>query len=255
MEKKKVFSEKLESFFAGKGFYIVLFLCVSVIGLSAWTMLSGGLGEGEIADDGFTLSEPIYDTAEEEILPAAETESEEALLPEAAPVINMDEEEPIAQVAQVTPSPANTAGAVPQPAKEIIPTYFIRPVAGEIENSYSMDALQYNRTMRDWRTHDGVDIATELGAQVKACADGTVEKVYADDAMGTTVVLKHSGGMRSIYANLAETPTVKEGEAVAGGSVIGSVGNTALGETGEVNHLHFAMSIDGKSVDPQNYLP
>ena len=255
MEKKKVFSEKLESFFAGKGFYIVLFLCVSVIGLSAWTMLSGDLGKGKIAEDSFTLSEPMTDIAEEEILPLGETESEEAILPEAAPVINMDEEEPIAQVAQPAPAPDTAAGAAPQPTKESVPTYFIRPVAGAIENGYSMDALQYNRTMRDWRTHDGVDIATDLGAQVKACADGTVEKVYADDSMGTTVVLKHSGGMRSIYSNLAETPTVKEGEAVAGGSVIGSVGNTALGETGEVNHLHFAMSIDGKSVDPQNYLP
>ena len=40
-EKKKGFGESLEAFFAGKGFYIVLFLCVAVIGVSAWAMLTG----------------------------------------------------------------------------------------------------------------------------------------------------------------------------------------------------------------------
>ena len=40
--KKKPFFERAEAFFAGKGFYIVLFLCVTVIGVSAWSMLTGG---------------------------------------------------------------------------------------------------------------------------------------------------------------------------------------------------------------------
>ena len=44
MEDKKKDSgqSRLESFFGGKGFYIVLFLCVGVIGVSAWTLLSSG---------------------------------------------------------------------------------------------------------------------------------------------------------------------------------------------------------------------
>jgi hypothetical protein len=43
MEKKKPFGTRLETFFAGNGFYVVLFLCVAVIGISAWSLLSGGL--------------------------------------------------------------------------------------------------------------------------------------------------------------------------------------------------------------------
>ena len=248
MEKKKNFGAALESFFAGKGFYIVLFLCVAVIGVSAWTMLAGDMG-GETAELD-TLSEQTE--PEDELLPTFT----EGGLPEeeAAPVVNIEPEEP---VQQQSPEVYSEAGAAPQSqsAPESVPVYFVRPVAGETENPYSMDALQYNRTMRDWRTHDGIDIAAELGAQVKAVADGSVEKVYSDDALGTTVVLLHSGGLRSIYCNLAETPTVKEGDAVATGSVIGSVGSTALSETGEVNHLHFAMSLNGSSVDPEDYLP
>ena len=254
MEKKKTFANRLEAFFAGKGFYIVLFLCVAVIGISAWSMLAGDAVSDEPVMDMALAGELPAEEAEE----AAELENTDAELPviqEVAPVVNMEEEEPIQEIAPLSPEPNSAAGAVPQSVEETVPGYFIRPVAGEIENGYSMEALQYNRTMRDWRTHDGVDIATELGAQVKAVADGKVEKVYADDSMGTTVVLLHSGGLRSVYSNLAESPTVSEGDAVAGGSVIGSVGSTALSEVGEVNHLHFAMSLNGESVDPQNYLP
>jgi len=255
MEKKKTFTSRLEAFFAGKGFYIVLFLCIAVIGISAWTMLAGDLEQQDSGMDSLTLSEEANDMGGEEIAPVSEIQDEESLIEEAAPVVNIEDAEPIQEIAPVIAEPDSAAGPVPQPAEEGVPTYFIRPVAGEIENGYSMETLQYNRTMRDWRTHDGLDIATELGTQVKAVADGRVEKVYADDSMGTTVILLHSGGMRSVYSNLAETPTVSEGEAVAGGSVIGSVGSTALSETGEVNHLHFAMSINGESVNPEDYLP
>ncbi|MBO5976124.1 MAG: M23 family metallopeptidase [Oscillospiraceae bacterium] len=251
MEKKKNFAGALESFFAGKGFYIVLFLCVAVIGVSAWTMLSVGRNTVDEVFPIPDLSLSADTTLPEEDFPLF-AEGEEPI-EEIAPVINMD-----AGIAQpevpADAQPLPTATPAPA-AQSSAPAYFIRPVAGQIENGYSMDTLVYNRTMRDWRTHDGIDIAAELGAQVKAIADGTVEKIYNDDALGTTVVLTHSGGLRSIYSNLAESPTVKEGEAVACGSVIGSVGSTALSETGEVHHLHLAMSLNGKSVDPGKYLP
>ncbi len=253
MEKKKSFAGALESFFAGKGFYIVLFLCVAVIGISAWAMLAGDMGKEDIAPiEDLTLSQDNELPVEEDFPLFSNPED---VIEEIAPVISMDSgiAQPVAPSPE--PAPAPVAEPAPQITNDSAPTYFIRPVAGQVENGHSMDALQYNRTMQDWRTHDGLDIAAELGAQVKATADGTVEKVYSDDSMGTTVVLLHSGGLRSVYSNLAESPTVREGDAVAGGSVIGSVGTTALSETGEVHHLHFAMSLNGESVDPANYLP
>ncbi|MBR1497331.1 MAG: M23 family peptidase, partial [Oscillospiraceae bacterium] len=45
MQEKKPFGARMEAFFAGKGFYIVLLLCVSVIGVSVWSMLSGAARE------------------------------------------------------------------------------------------------------------------------------------------------------------------------------------------------------------------
>ena len=47
MEEKKTFGQKLEKFFTGRGFYIVLFLCIAVIGVSAWVLL---FTDGKIDD-------------------------------------------------------------------------------------------------------------------------------------------------------------------------------------------------------------
>ena len=118
-----------------------------------------------------------------------------------------------------------------------------------------MDALTYNVPMSDWRTHDGVDIAAASGTVVKAAAGGRVETIYSDDLYGTTVIIDHGDGLKSCYSNLQEVPAVAEGDRVMAGDTIGAVGRTALCETAEPFHLHFAMALNDKSVDPTDYLP
>ena len=49
------------------------------------------------------------------------------------------------------------------------------------------------------------------------------------------------GGLVSQYANLAATPTVKVGDAVSTGTIIGSVGGTAALESGLASHIHYAL--------------
>ena len=242
MEQKKGFGKTLEAFFAGKGFYIVLILCVAVIGVSAWSML---------ADRG-TVEEPgnnVVDAAVRQTPPvtAAPTPAPtDAVAPEAPEI---DEVSGPAEVED------DAAVWAPQTPADTAPTSYLWPVEGAVEVPYAVTSLVYNRTMADWRTHDGIDIQAELGTHVMAAASGTVENVYEDDMYGMTVIISHGGGVRSIYSNLAETPTVQQGDSVVGGEVIGAVGTTALCETGEVYHLHFAMTLDGASADPTDYLP
>ena len=236
MDGKKSFASRMEAFFAGKGFYIVLFLCVAVIGVSAWSMLAGS-GAGEEAA-GLSMA---VGNLEEDLLPAGA-----AAAPTPAPTTAPT---PVVIPEASVPLPA----ATPAPAAE--PEYFIWPVAGSVETPYAMTALRFDRTMQDWRTHDGVDIAAELGAQVKAIGSGRVEEIREDDLFGTVVVLSHREGLMSVYANLAAVPTVAVGDTVVRGQVLGAVGDTALAEAGEVCHLHFAMLRGGESVDPMDYLP
>ena len=129
------------------------------------------------------------------------------------------------------------------------------PVEGELERLYDVDHLHYDVTMRDWRTHDGVDILAPLGQTVCAAMPGVVRFVQDDGFYGTFVTVDHGDGTCAVYANLASMPAVSVGDWVQAGDVIGAVGTTALCEIGQGTHLHFAVYLDGESVDPLNYLP
>ena len=251
MEDKKKDSgqSRLESLFGGKGFYIVLFLCVGVIGVSAWTLLSSGRSTVQKNTVVTVTAKPVATPAPT----AAETETIWDV-PEDAVEVVAEPTQPEVQAqepaAQEEPEPVSE----PEPA-DVAPSSYIWPVYGQIERPYAMTELLYDKTMADWRTHDGVDIEAALGTQVLAAADGTVTEVYTDDLYGSTVVIEHGGGIETVYSNLAELPTVTVGQSVSKGDTIGSVGTTAIAETGQVYHLHFAMRADGQSADPTEYLP
>lgn len=238
MEQKKSLGRRLGEFFSEKGFYIVLLLSTAVIATSAWLMF------GEET----TVEEPLIAAeAAAAMKPAMPKEKPAATIAPVAPEVEqeLDREE----------SDAHEAEAVWKEEEESLPLYFIWPVSGVLERGHSRDVLLYDRTMADWRTHDGWDIQANLGGHVLAAANGTVSAIYQDDLYGTTVEISHGSGLVSCYANLAETPTVAVGDAVQVGDVIGAVGETALCEVGEAYHLHFAMKLNGKSADPADFLP
>ena len=135
----------------------------------------------------------------------------------------------------------------PKPQKRV------KPVEGETVVSHALDMLCYNQTTRDWRTHNGMDIAAQAGTQVLAVADGTVHTVYEDDSMGMTLVIHHEGDYTTTYASLEEV-SVKAGDTVTAGQAIGTVGSTALMESAIGDHLHFAVTCQGKPLDPAEFL-
>ena len=148
-----------------------------------------------------------------------------------------------------TTDPGNTQEPTEKPTMKTA-----APVAGETVAEFAVDCLSYNETTRDWRTHHGVDIAAETGAAVCAAADGTVYSVYEDESLGTTVVITHDGGYTTKYASLAEEVSVEPGTTVTMGQTIGTVGNTALLENSLAPHVHFSVTCNGTSVDPQEFL-
>ena len=249
MKEKKPFAQRMEAFFAGKGFYIVLALCVTVIGLSAWSMLSvdKDAGPGDI-------SLPVSNMDNNSV--GATSPAKPTTTPNAAkPPVTTQAPSSAPETTEPEATAAPTVSIPEDPVPVETQSYYVWPVTGEVERPYSVTALLYDPTMRDWRTHNGLDLAAELGSSVRAIANGTVTEIREDDRYGTTVVLSHGNGLVSIYANLAELPTVSEGETVSVGEIIGAVGDTALCEAGEACHLHFAMTLDGASVDPGDFLP
>ena len=231
--------KRLEGFLTGKGFYIVLFLCAAVIGLSAWMMANGNEAMEDLSQTGSVS----YDNRRVEtvlITPDVTLETRETI---ALPV----ETEPAA-----APEPAETVEVWSEAETEPVVVW---PVEGELERVHDLERLHYDVTLRDWRTHEGVDILAPLGETVRAAKAGTVQSIEDDGLYGTVVTIDHGDGSSALYANLASLPAVSVGEWVEAGTVIGAVGTTALCEIGQGTHLHFAMYLDGASVDPLDYLP
>ncbi len=126
------------------------------------------------------------------------------------------------------------------------PWGYVWPFFGPITTYYGEERPGY--------THLAIDIGGlgSYGAPVGAAAAGTVvEAVHNDAALGDYVKIQHDDGSRTVYAHLSDI-YVTSGQMVATAEPIG-----ALGCTGHATgtHLHFELWIDGKPVDPLDYLP
>jgi murein DD-endopeptidase MepM/ murein hydrolase activator NlpD len=99
--------------------------------------------------------------------------------------------------------------------------------------------------------HTGMDIATNAGVAVRAAAAGTVTKVvYNSYGYGYHLVINHGGGVETLYAHNSKI-YVKVGDWVEQGQLIAAVGRTGRA-TG--NHCHFEVHVNGKYVNPANYI-
>ena len=108
---------------------------------------------------------------------------------------NLNETKETMKVVGSEPTSAVTEASQPssEEATEKTTLKTAAPVAGQTVAEFAADCLGYNETTRDWRTHAGVDIAADEGAQVCAAAAGTVYSVYDDEELGMTVVITHDG--------------------------------------------------------------
>ena len=209
----------------GKGYYIALILCAAAIGISGYVYYSNN------AEEEASLQDPGT--------PVAATDG--------------------VQTASVPATTGTTQSTQPTQGSEATqPTTgklsTCAPVEGTTVAEYAMECLSYNETTRDWRCHNGVDIAAETGTEVCAAADGEVYTVYDDEEMGMTVVIRHDGGYTTKYASLSEDVTVSAGDTVEMGQTIGTVGSTALMETALGDHVHFSVTLNDENMDPAEFL-
>ncbi|MGN0978176.1 MAG: peptidoglycan DD-metalloendopeptidase family protein [Faecousia sp.] len=215
--------------FSGKGYYIALILCAAAIGITSYVYYRNSQKIEEVS---------LQETQAEDILVGTMGTEDVPVLATEAPTQS------------TVPSTQATVPAV----TEKKPLKTTSPVSGDTISGYSMEALSYNQTTRDWRVHNGVDIAAEPGTEVCAAADGKVYTVYEDDAMGYTVVIRHDDGYTTKYSSLSENVTVKAGDTVTMGQVIGYADDTAIVETTLGSHVHFSVTCNDAPMDPAEFL-
>ena len=123
---------------------------------------------------------------------------------------------------------------------------FIMPVEGRISGKFGGQ-----RIMNDVpkNPHQGMDIAAKEGTPIKASADGEIVLAYPDlFYSGNVVIIDHGFGLQTIYAHMKDM-SVKLGDKVKKGDIIGTVGKTGRA-TGP--HLHWGASLRNVRFNPQS---
>jgi murein DD-endopeptidase MepM/ murein hydrolase activator NlpD len=150
-----------------------------------------------------------------------------------------------APATSATANPTATGPSTRPPAVQARPasaTPLAWPLKGVLYGRYGV---------RAGRRHDGIDIAAPEGTAVGAAAAGTVLYAGEQAGYGSIVILKHDGGLVTLYAH-ASRVLVREGARVERGDPIARVGQT--GRTSGP-HLHFEVREGTRPRNPLLYLP
>lgn len=100
------------------------------------------------------------------------------------------------------------------------------------------------------KLHAGMDFSAKTGTPIYATGDGKIIKVKRSRrGHGNHVIIDHGFGYKTLYAHMSKY-TVKRGEKVNRGDIIGYVGNTGMSTA---PHLHYEVHKNGKKINPVNF--
>lgn len=127
------------------------------------------------------------------------------------------------------------------------------PLAGEVIREFTIDDLVYFEAIGEWRVHNGVDIKPKETLLIESAMAGTVTSVKTSELTGTEIIIDHGSNVKTLYSNLVSSQVVV-GDTVERGQTIGNIGKTASIESADGAHLHFELIVDGKNVNPMDYI-
>ncbi|KAB3526668.1 M23 family metallopeptidase [Alkaliphilus serpentinus] len=259
---KKDSKRSLYNILDKEGFYIILFLCVCIVAVTAiW--VSNQDNNYDLAEEDPRIEDPDVTLVEdpgEEDLATDEVANEPNTNNEAT-----GQENTTANQTQ----DVNATNQVNQEVEEedemkeedmatsAQPTVYnmMMPVVGNLGLPFAEDRLVFHKTLEQWSTNKGIDIHGEEGAAVRAALEGEVIEIVNDTIMGITITIMHDEDLLTRYSNLSTDAMVKVGDYVKKGQVISGVGKTSSIKAVEGSLLHFQVIYDGRHVNPENYLP
>ena len=146
-------------FFGGTGLYIALFLGVTALAVAGyWTLLPKNTTDKDAENVSSQVELPVQDETPQ--MPEAELPQEAAkpAEPVEEPPEDLTVMDEATGVEDTVPAMESETDAQP-----VAPRLVVAPLVGEEVAAFSVDELTYNETLGDWRTHDGIDIAAEVG--------------------------------------------------------------------------------------------
>lgn len=221
---------KIKNLLKKEAFYVVLFICICVLGTA------------------IAISAKMAQNRQEQ-LATEKAESTEVNVNE-----NMENAEQVKKEEvkkESTTKSNNNSKAVSNTTQTI---EFKNPLDGEVLRKFNKKVVRIDS--ETFRTINGIDIKAKSGAEVKASAEGVVDEVGTSADMGSYVLIKHANGYKSIYGNLEKNSSVKKGDKIKVGDLIGKVGASCtiapMNQEGE--YLRFVIKdSNNKNIDPLTY--
>lgn len=125
---------------------------------------------------------------------------------------------------------------------------FVFPVASYVYIS-SRFGMRVHPITGQYKSHTGMDIASNQGTAVYACDSGTVVLAEWYGGYGNCIMIDHGNGYTTLYGHLSVI-SVSKGQTVSQGNTIGQVGSTG-NSTGP--HLHLEVYKNGSRIDPEQF--
>lgn len=126
---------------------------------------------------------------------------------------------------------------------------FLLPVRGCRISPFGV--ARYHNGKPSGNFHRGLDQRAGTGVRIRAAADGVVRIAKPYRMHGGTVGIDHGQGVITMYLHMSKI-IAKEGATVKAGEIIGLAGATGFA-TGP--HLHWAIYVNGMSVNPEPWIP
>ena len=126
------------------------------------------------------------------------------------------------------------------------------PLASPIEKYYITSSYGYRKDPYTKRRafHKGIDLGAAWGSDILATASGKISFIGNYGSYGKSIFIDHGNGIQTRYAHLSKI-SVKKGELVDLGDIIGKIGNTGR-STGK--HLHYEIKVNDKARNPYPFL-
>lgn len=215
------------------GFYLALFVCVCLVAVGGIWFTKNSVDElaakNGFLDDG---KEVAKGDEEEEI---NLIEKDDKSVP-----TSTESKENLEKVKEKEASKENTSK--------------LEYLGEKVIRNYSETEPSYSNTLDVWEIHKGLDVSAKKGSKVKTIIAGKVTDVYKDDNHGISVKIEDKNKVEVTYSNLDDKVSVKKGQEVKAGDVIGKVGNSTTVESLDGPHVHLTATKDGKSIDPMSLI-
>ncbi|MEL6953717.1 MAG: peptidoglycan DD-metalloendopeptidase family protein [Pseudomonadota bacterium] len=195
-----------------------------IIPVSADSSVTGPSGSASAAADGGLPGDSVTP------VPPSAAEP----LPDAITAAPLPDAPDLTDTSEPAPAPAAEAAPEPAPAQTASSAQLQRPVQGSVLRGFSA-------------SNEGLDISAPTGAAVVAADAGEVAAITRDTEQIPILVIRHSGNLLTVYANVRNIQ-VERGDSVSRGQQVAEVG------PGDPSFLHFEVRRGFEAVDPSPFL-